>query len=79
MTPDQAAIMKATPPRRDQPDYRVVLFHDDDTAEVSPRLSYHGARDWAADRGAQINYDEHDNDDAKRSTTNMPQLPATGR
>jgi hypothetical protein len=60
-TPDvaMAAIMRATPARRDQPDWRCIVFRDDDVTEISPRLDYAGALAWAADRGAAITFDEH--------------------
>lgn len=59
-TPAKAAIMLAHPIRADRAGYRCCLFHGDDSTEVSPRLSYDAARAFAADRGAQIAFDEAD-------------------
>ena len=58
-TPDRAAVMIAHPLRADQGEYRVILYRSDDTAEISPRLSYDRALAFASDRGAEIQLDEH--------------------
>ncbi len=59
MTAARAAIMRATPIRPDRAGYRAVVFHTDGSTEVSLRLSYDGARNWATQRGAEIRFDEN--------------------
>jgi hypothetical protein len=63
-----AAIMIASPTRDQLGDYRAIVFHDGDVAEVSPRLDYGAAKAWVEDRGAQISFDEH----AKHLATDGP-------
>jgi hypothetical protein len=62
-TPPLAAIMIATPTRTDLGDYRCIVFHADDVAEISPRMSYAAAKAWVADRGAVLGHDEHETDE----------------